>query len=81
VALIATNRSGELKPTLGRSSCDVSHLCHNGQCFNSDHLIVESKKFEVQGCNGHKVIIYGDLHISPCQHGGVEKMRKCILPV
>ncbi|KAK9311663.1 zinc-binding loop region of homing endonuclease-domain-containing protein [Lipomyces starkeyi] len=67
IAFITTNRGDELKTTLGRSSYDVSHLCHDSKCFNPDHLVVESKKNNLRRrvCNGHKVIIYGDFsHIT-----------------
>ncbi|KAJ8102046.1 zinc-binding loop region of homing endonuclease-domain-containing protein [Lipomyces tetrasporus] len=85
LAVIATNRGDELKKTLDRSSrsrFDVSHLCHNGKCFNPEHLIVESNANNLrrQTCNGHKVIIYGNFAYHPCPHDGVEKMQKCILP-
>ncbi|KAK9243106.1 hypothetical protein V1506DRAFT_555654 [Lipomyces tetrasporus] len=64
------------------SRFDVSHLCHNGKCFNPEHIIVESttNNLRRRSCNGHKVITYGHFTYHPCPHGGVEKMRKCILP-
>ncbi|KAK9359532.1 zinc-binding loop region of homing endonuclease-domain-containing protein [Lipomyces starkeyi] len=82
LAVIATNRGDELKKTLDSSrSFDVSHLCHNGKCFNPEHLIVESSTNNLRRtrCNGHKVITYGSFTYHPCPHDGVEKMRKCIL--
>ncbi|KAK9389276.1 hypothetical protein V1515DRAFT_518487, partial [Lipomyces mesembrius] len=59
-------------------SYDVSHLCHNRKCFNPEQLIVElrTNNQRRQICNGHRSFSY-----HPCAHGGVEKMRKCILPV
>jgi hypothetical protein len=85
LAVIATNRGDKLKTTLGvsgRTGLHVSHLCHNGKCFNPEHIIVESMTNNLRRkcCNGRKVITYGDFTYHPCQHGEVEKMRKCILP-
>ncbi|KAK9483444.1 zinc-binding loop region of homing endonuclease-domain-containing protein [Lipomyces starkeyi] len=86
LAVIATSRGDELKTTLDRSSWprrfDVSHLCHNGKCFNPEHLIVESttNNLRRRSCNGQKVISYGNFTYHPCPHDGVEEMRKCILP-
>ncbi|KAK9363583.1 zinc-binding loop region of homing endonuclease-domain-containing protein [Lipomyces starkeyi] len=84
LALIADNRGAELKTTLrGRNLFDVSHLCHNGLCFNPEHLIVESRQNNLRRrtCVGHNVVFYGDFEHHPCRHGEVEKMRKCILPL
>ncbi|KAJ8096646.1 zinc-binding loop region of homing endonuclease-domain-containing protein [Lipomyces tetrasporus] len=83
LALIATDRGAELKTTLGNTSFNVSHLCHNGICFNPDHLVVESERnnFKRRTCVGHKVILYGDSEHHPCRHDEVETMRKCILPL
>ncbi|KAK9490393.1 zinc-binding loop region of homing endonuclease, partial [Lipomyces doorenjongii] len=84
LAVIATNRGDELKTTLDRSSrsrFEVSHLCHNGKCFNPAHLIRSTtNNLRRTSCNGHKVITYGNFTYHPCTHYGVEKMRKCILP-
>ncbi|KAK9493432.1 zinc-binding loop region of homing endonuclease-domain-containing protein [Lipomyces doorenjongii] len=84
LAVIATNRGDELMMTMdrsGRSRFDVSHLCHNGKCFNPKHLIVESSTNNLRrrSCNGHKVITYGNFTYHPCPHDEVDKM-KCILP-
>ncbi|KAK9352180.1 zinc-binding loop region of homing endonuclease [Lipomyces doorenjongii] len=83
LALMANGRGAELKTTLGTTSFDFSHLCHNGKCFNPDHLVVESEQnnLRCRTCVGHKVILYGDFEYNPCQHGEFEKMRKCILSV
>ncbi|KAK9365153.1 zinc-binding loop region of homing endonuclease-domain-containing protein [Lipomyces kononenkoae] len=83
LALIADGRSAELKMTLDSHVFDVSHLCHNGKCFNPGHLIVESRQNNLRRkvCAGHRVVLYRDLEHNPCLHGEVEKMRKCILPL
>ncbi|KAK9371928.1 zinc-binding loop region of homing endonuclease-domain-containing protein [Lipomyces chichibuensis] len=83
IALIATDRRGQLTATLGSRRYDVSHLCHNARCFNPEHLIVESSRHnqERRTCNGHKIIVHEGLIYHPCSHGRVEAMHKCILPV
>jgi len=66
---------------------DISHLCHNGRCFNPDHVVVEShglndKRNECTaasavrfvGRDGSSAVYH------PCQHGRQERMRVCLLP-
>ncbi|KAK9235117.1 hypothetical protein V1525DRAFT_348913, partial [Lipomyces kononenkoae] len=44
LALVVEKRRVELKTTLGSTSFNVSHLCHNDKCSNTDHLVVESRQ-------------------------------------
>ncbi|KAK9242183.1 zinc-binding loop region of homing endonuclease-domain-containing protein, partial [Lipomyces tetrasporus] len=83
VALVAYNRRDELEATLGQSNYDISHLCHNGNCFNPEHLIVESSTNNLRRriCNGQKVLVHSEFSYHPCPHGRIEKLRKCILPL
>ncbi|KAK9257538.1 zinc-binding loop region of homing endonuclease-domain-containing protein, partial [Lipomyces tetrasporus] len=86
ISLIASNRRDELKMTLGRrgrSTYDISHLCHNSKCFNPEHLIVESgtNNRRRKICNGQKILVHDGFSYHPCPHGKVEKLRKCILPL
>ncbi|KAK9311664.1 zinc-binding loop region of homing endonuclease [Lipomyces starkeyi] len=62
LALIATHRGDELKWTLGkRSYYTGSHLCHNHQCFNPQHLIVESNSdyMKRKACKGKTIVVRG----------------------
>ncbi|KAK9372074.1 zinc-binding loop region of homing endonuclease-domain-containing protein, partial [Lipomyces chichibuensis] len=84
IVLIATNRRDELKKALGRSSFyTIAALCHNNQCINPEHIIVESKsnKFKRKACIGKKAVVREGDTDHPCPHGRVEKMRTCVLPV
>ncbi|KAK9361958.1 zinc-binding loop region of homing endonuclease-domain-containing protein [Lipomyces starkeyi] len=84
LALIATNRIDELKKALGkRSYYAVTQLCHNHQCINPEHIIVESKSTNCKrkACKGKAVVVRDGVTDHPCPHGSVEKMRQCILPV
>ncbi|KAK9343354.1 zinc-binding loop region of homing endonuclease-domain-containing protein, partial [Lipomyces starkeyi] len=83
VALVAYNRRDELEANLGQSNYDISHLCHNGNCFNPEHLIVESSTNNLRRriCNGQKVLVHSEFSYHPCPHGRIEKLRKCILPL
>jgi len=49
------------KGTLAASEIDLSHLCHNGGCFNADHLVLEPATVNldrntcesIENCRGH----------------------------
>ncbi|KAK9482770.1 hypothetical protein V1527DRAFT_475318 [Lipomyces starkeyi] len=68
LALIAANRRDELRTALGRSRYySISQLCHNQQCFNPEHLIVESNSDirKRKACKGKTIIVhegFTDLH-------------------
>ncbi|KAK9246401.1 zinc-binding loop region of homing endonuclease-domain-containing protein [Lipomyces tetrasporus] len=83
IALIADNRRDELNATLGDSGYDISHLCHNGKCFNPAHLIAESSVNNQRRkiCSGQRILIHDGFSYHPCPHGRVEKLCKCILPL
>ncbi|KAK9245420.1 zinc-binding loop region of homing endonuclease, partial [Lipomyces tetrasporus] len=82
IALIADNRRDELNATLGGSNYDISHLCHNGKCFNPEHLIAESGANNQRRkiCNGQRILVHDGFSYHPCPRR-VEKLRKCILPL
>ncbi|KAK9482994.1 zinc-binding loop region of homing endonuclease-domain-containing protein [Lipomyces starkeyi] len=84
LALIADNRSAELESALSQKSyCSVSHLCRNRQCFNPQHLIVESESDnrKRQACNGKTIVVCEGFTDHPCVHGDVDGLHKCMLPV
>src|ERR1700761_8773135 len=65
------------------ASYQVSHLCHNGSCFNPDHLVVESAALNKARnvCQGQVMTICNcGLIYNSCCHGSVEMMKKCLLP-
>jgi hypothetical protein len=75
LALIAVGRGEEMR-TNGHQ---VSHLCHNCNCFNAEHLIVESGEAnrDRNKCQGWTWIKcpHGEL-FNPCH----QHTPKCILP-
>lgn len=88
LALIADNRRDELEwCTQANNLFQVSHLCHNGGCFNPEHLRVEEsdRNKARNSCQGHEIIEYsgwGPMRYHPCPHGGAMKeFYKCVLPV
>ena len=87
LALIAADRRDELSwCTQANNIFQVSHLCHNGGCFNPDHLQVEETATNKarNSCQGHVILEYsglGPLRYHPCCHGGERNtLRQCILP-
>jgi hypothetical protein len=88
LALIADGRRDKLEwCTQANSIFQVSHLCHNGGCFNPQHLEVEEsqRNRSRNSCQGHEAIEYsgkGFLKYHPCPHAGaIGQYPKCILPV
>lgn len=87
LALIADSRVEELGwCTQANNRFQVSHLCHNGGCFNPEHLVVEEAALNKarNSCQNHEIIEYsglGPMRYNPCRHGGERgAFRKCILP-
>lgn len=84
MALIAAGRGEQLRMCLRNSNLQVSHLCHNGRCVNSDHLIPESPKDNLirSHCKHLHVIKVGKKTIDPCRHSASNgMMRNCVLPI
>jgi hypothetical protein len=87
LALIADGRRDELsRCTQANSIFQVSHLCHNGGCFNPAHLRVEeaARNRARNSCQGHEIVEYsgiGPMRYHPCPHGGESNAYyRCILP-
>ena len=87
LALIADDRMDELSwCTQANNIFQVSHLCHNGGCFNPAHLKVEesARNKDRNSCQGHEIIQYngsGPMRYNPCRHGGeLGEYHKCLLP-
>lgn len=85
LAIIADGRGNQLGLTTVGQGSEVSHLCHNGACFNPGHLVVEPRELNQarNACQRRRVVRCADgtvLH--PCSHwtwtGG--SARECILP-
>lgn len=88
LALVGAGRRAELsRCTQANSIFQVSHLCHNGGCYNPDHLVVEEswRNKDRNSCQGHERIDYtglGQMRYHPCSHGGEHnEYRRCVLPV
>ena len=83
IALIASNRLLQLQFTGGRGGYETSHLCHEGGCFNPDHLVVETAQANKarNSCHGHWIVKHGGMTWDPCVHGEDGVRKKCILPV
>ncbi|KAL8686571.1 MAG: hypothetical protein Q9224_005409 [Gallowayella concinna] len=87
LALIGAGRHLELKATLYEdakkpAAYQVSHLCHNGRCFNPEHLIVElgTENKERSSCQGHYIVKHGAMTWHPCAHHMGTARRRCLLP-
>lgn len=87
LSLIADGRLDELGwCTQANNRFQVSHLCHNGGCFNPAHLVVEEsgRNKDRNTCQRHEVLEYsgyGPMRYNPCRHGGERgEFRKCLLP-
>lgn len=87
LALIADDRRDELGwCTQANNLFQVSHLCHNGGCFNPAHLKVEEswRNKQRNSCQGHEILSYsgwGPLKYHPCSHGGeLNEFHRCLLP-
>jgi hypothetical protein len=65
------------------ASYQVSHLCHNGSCFNPEHLTIESAVLNKarNTCQGQVITICscGQIYNSCC-HGSTEMQKRCLLP-
>ncbi|KAI9775019.1 MAG: hypothetical protein M1835_005968 [Candelina submexicana] len=88
LSLIGAGRHLELKATLKEegdalgATYQVSHLCHNGACFNPDHLIVElgAENKGRNSCQGHYIIQHLGMTWHPCAHHMGTARRRCLLP-
>lgn len=82
LAIIASGRGPTLRLTTG-AEFHVSHLCHNGSCFNPAHVVVEESELNEKrkGCQGLYVMKLPDgTVIDPCVHWTVGWRLHCILP-
>lgn len=63
----------------------VSHLCHNRNCFNISHLAVEEATLNRARniCQHHEVVLFkNQVKYNPCPHAGAKREYKsCILPL
>jgi hypothetical protein len=84
LVLISIGRKSELMATLNPDlDLEVSHLCHNGSCFNDIHLVVEPavENKDRNTCQGNAIIKHKGMTYHPCRHGNGKAKRKCLLPV
>lgn len=61
-----------------------SHLCHNGKCFNPEHIWIEEgwiNKWR-NTCQGQKQVRIKKINWTyhPCTHSEVGIMKRCVLP-
>ena len=83
LAVVASGRGPTLRLTTD-GEYHVSHLCHNGSCFNPAHVIVEESELNEKrkGCQGLYVMKLPDgTVIDPCVHWTDGWRVHCILPV
>lgn len=83
LTLIADHREDELKAAIDpERDMQVSHLCHEGRCFNPAHLVVEDSNLnkEQNTCQGHYIIKHGGMSWHPCAHAREGVRKRCILP-
>lgn len=78
LALVAAERTDDISKLMIDGN-QVSHLCHQSTCFESSHLIVETKNenLDRNKCHGWQWIKCPccKLYLNPCQH-----TPRCILP-
>lgn len=72
LALIANGRGAELSLLLSGSH-QVSHLCHQPNCFNPDHLKVETAAYNLQRSHCQGLVVIAKCPscshtFSPCKH-------------
>lgn len=83
LTLIASGRRAELQATTdSERDLQVSHLCHEGRCFNPAHLVVEDSSMnkDRNTCQGHFIIRHGGMAWHPCSHWTSGVRQRCILP-
>jgi hypothetical protein len=83
LTLIAHGRRDELQgATDPDRDLQVSHLCHEGRCFNPGHLVVEDAGMnkDRNTCQGHYIIKHGGMNWHPCVHWQTGVRKRCILP-
>lgn len=83
LSLIAVGRREELNLSLGDSDLQVSHLCHNPNCFNPNHLVIEPSRLNKSrnDCKNSKIVKFSFFFsYDPCPHGQIARKR-CILPI
>lgn len=83
LTLIAHNRRGELQAAVDPArDLQVSHLCHEGRCYNPGHLAVEDGDMnkDRNTCQGHFIIKHGGMAWHPCAHWTRGVRQRCILP-
>lgn len=81
LAVVASGEGASLRLT-SDGSYHVSHLCHNGKCFNPDHVIVETEMDNKarNSCHASFIIVTPDgTTIDPCTHWRTGWRRSCIL--
>lgn len=86
LAIVADGRGNQLGATTSGQGYEISHLCHNGACFNPNHLVVEPRGLNQarNSCRGRRIVRYqrDGTVLHPCSHwawdGGSQ--RECILP-
>jgi hypothetical protein len=83
LAIVAKGEGAQLLNT-ATSEYEVSHLCHNGRCFNPDHLTVETQSLNHrrQRCAESYVVVCRCCGTTyhPCSHGREGMRLLCILP-
>lgn len=96
MALVAEGRGHELlaasliEGDAGDAEYQVSHLCHNGKCFNPAHLVVETgaDNRSRNNCAGHVDLDIRDhtgqstvAIVHQCPHGILARRMACLLPM
>jgi Zinc-binding loop region of homing endonuclease len=90
LSVVAKGRGSQL-PVTANGEYEISHLCHNGGCFNPEHLVIEPSALNKarNSCKGsHIICVEGVIEVNPCPHwddrvwyGGRDGPRRCcVLP-
>ena len=89
--VIVAKGHGKHLPLTARGEYEISHLCHNGGCFNPDHLIIEPAALNKSrnSCRGTYIIrVEGVVEVNQCPHWddgawygtGSGQRKGCVLP-
>lgn len=83
LAVVAGGRGVQLLNTSGpHATHEVSHLCHEGRCFNPAHVVVETEGLNSarRSCVGAYFVTHPDgTAWHPCPHGLAEHYKRCLL--
>lgn len=86
IALVAVGKREEVlksEPKAGKKGLGVSHLCLRSDCFESEHLVVETgalNQLRERCTNGYGILCGCGAKYSMCDHRHSESAQPCLRP-